>query len=79
MMIDIFKIVHGFILLFIITLPSCNASYAETKDEDIAKKSYVEKKAVKVGIDTVSRDIFSRELVSNGKLLAIQALIMRLM
>ena len=52
-------------------LSSCGTSTkAEENEEDIAKKSFVEKQAVKVSVEAVRQGAFAQELVSNGKLMA---------
>lgn len=43
---------------------------AESNEEDVAKKSFVEKQAVVVSVEAVRQGAFARELVSNGKLAA---------
>ncbi len=54
-----------------ISLSSCSSStQAKINEEEIAKKSFVEKTAVKVGVEKVSLGFFAQELVSNGKLVA---------
>ena len=47
-----------------------NKSKEKESEEDIAKKSYVEKQTVKVSVEKVRKGIFARELISNGKLMA---------
>ena len=52
-------------------ISSCgNSTKADENFEEKAKKSYVEKKAVKVTVAKVRKGAFARELVSNGKLKA---------
>ncbi len=67
------KPAHFYLILFILALvflsagcppPPANAT------EDLAKKSYVEKQAVKVSTEAVKKEAFSRELISNGTLTA---------
>lgn len=67
------QILHGILALCIISLSlsSCNSSTkAEANEEEIAKKSFLEKTVVKVGVEKVQRKSFDQELVSNGKLFA---------
>ena len=45
-------------------------SKPQESEEDIAKKSYVEKQTVKVSVEKVRKGDFARELISNGKLMA---------
>lgn len=68
------KKLFSHLLLVILFAPfycSCGiSSQAEQSEEDIAKKSFVKKQAVKVSVDVVRQAAFARELVSNGKLMA---------
>lgn len=67
------QLLFGLLLITIIVplFYSCGTSTkAEENEEDIAKKSYVDKQAVKVSVEAVRQGAFARELVSNGKLMA---------
>ncbi len=63
-----------FTLLIAATIPlGCNSPTSTDEDkEESAKKSYVEKQAVKVAVQKVRQGAFARELVSNGKLAALE-------
>lgn len=50
----------------------CTTSQAASDKEELAKKSYVEKQVVEVSTQKVQAGTFSRELVSNGFLKAIE-------
>lgn len=52
---------------------ACNGNKGDKEsEEDVAKKSYVEKQTVKVSVAKVRKGGFARELISNGKLSAKQ-------
>ncbi len=55
--------------VFVYLIISCTPPPANAT-EDLAKKSYVEKQAVKVSTEQVKKEAFSRELISNGTLTA---------
>ena len=61
-----------FITLICFFIFSCNTDNTTEDKQELAKRSYVEKQTVKVNVETVRRGTFSRELVSNGKLSAVQ-------
>jgi len=64
-------VVFGASVLLASFFSACStSSKAEENEEDIAKKSYVEKQAVKVSVEAVRQGAFAQELVSNGKLMA---------
>ncbi len=66
-----FLLVLGVCFLFTSFLVSCGTSTkAEESEADIAKKSYIEKQALKVSVEAVRQGAFAQELVSNGKLMA---------
>ncbi len=56
--------------IFNLLLFGCSSTAEKEKDEDVAKKSHIKKQAVKVTVKKVREGAFSRELMSNGKLLA---------
>ncbi len=63
-----------FTLLAAAAIPlSCNSPTSTGRsNEESAKKSYVEKQAVKVAVQQVRQGAFASELVSNGKLAALE-------
>jgi hypothetical protein len=66
------QILYGFLALAIsaLSLSSCGSSTkAEVNEEEIARKSFLEKTVVKVGVEKVQLKSFDQEFVSNGKLL----------
>ncbi|TAJ08601.1 efflux RND transporter periplasmic adaptor subunit [Marinilabiliaceae bacterium JC017] len=58
------------LILSLVFYRCATKSQAGNPEDEIAKKSFVEKQAVKVKVDKVRLGAFSRELMSNGKLKA---------
>lgn len=66
-------LIVGLVAIAVAGIYSCSTSTkAEENDEEVAKKSYVEKQAVKVSVEAVRQGAFAQELVSNGKLMALE-------
>jgi RND family efflux transporter MFP subunit len=60
------------LLAFQLVVYGCEGGEKAEQNEEVAKKSFVEKQAVKVSVQAVRQGDFARELVSNGKLKAKQ-------
>ncbi len=68
-------LIQGYLVIGLLSLglSGCGSkAQSDNKEEEIAKKSFVEKQVVKVATSMVRKGFFSRELLSNGKLSASQ-------
>ncbi len=64
-------LIVGLVAIAVTGIYSCSTSTkADENEEEAAKKSFVEKQAVKVSVAAVQEGAFAQELVSNGKLMA---------